>query len=311
MRIFHWPLALLAALLVLLAAPSARADGIFVTFSGHVTTPRTAAAAFDSTTSIPSNGSSASRPVSSLHLEIDDWSTAAALLRATSENEVFDLLLELTAPNVAGVETTYLSMRYTNATIHDETATYSANGNSASVTQALDILFQKVATSTPPPAQGTAAHSIPVRLTRQMIGKPALSPDLQVSDATIQSRTVANGAVAHLTSLSFSVTSPRDAATGQASGRVQRSPITVVKAPVPSYAGFVGRLLGETRVDFVQHRLGRADVTLYSLVVANAELTSESLEASGGAPTEKIVYTGNSFEFQNATAPTLAKYSIH
>ena len=109
MRFFHWPLALLTALLFFVAAPSARADGILVTFSGHVTTPRMPAAAFDSTTTVPSsNGSGGARPVSSLHLEIDDWITAATLLRAASENETFDLLLELTAPNAAGAETPYI-----------------------------------------------------------------------------------------------------------------------------------------------------------------------------------------------------------
>jgi type VI protein secretion system component Hcp len=299
----------LAAAAVVSFAPSARADGFFVTFTGGVNMPRTAGAAFDSTSQAPiqySFGTGQAKVVTPVHIEVDDWTTMPTVITALSSNAVFDVTVDFTKPNAQGVETTYLTAKYARASLTRLRGSYTAGATSTVVETiefaADDIQYATPATPSAPPPTTAAVGLKPGMppLVRLPIAPPTLSRTMivrvagsaAVTSATLKASTnpATNSAV---TQVSFEVQAPRDAI-GRAAARVlldtktQKSPDAATAAL--STAMSSNQSLNPVTIDFIAHQPA-GDATVYSMDLNNARVKSDQLDVSSGKSVETVLFT--------------------
>lgn len=310
MRIPAWIVAPLTALSVFVLSPAARADGFYVTFSDGVSIARTKGAAFDSTSAAPvsysSSSSHSARFSTALHVELDDYNQALALADAIDRVKTFSVSIDLTTPNSAGVETTYLTLKYTNAQLASVKLTYAA-GSPAVFTESMDILYEAVATSTPPAAVAVA-KTAPTRLVRGPLLVPSvaivkIAPVLGASASTLTNANLVIGGSpgwalpgVAITSFSTSVAQPHDAHSGLATGHAVRAAIAFSKSPAPpSLVASVSKPFTDVVFNFVNHSASGGDTILLSLKSPQMILTSDTVQASGGAATEQGSFTSTTY----------------
>ena len=127
---------------------------------------------------------------------------------------------------------------------------------------------------------------------------------------------------------SMEITSPRDVASGQASGRRQYKPLQITKRIGPSSPQFVqavttNEVLQTVTLDFVKTNANGEEIVFYSIKLTNASVASvrqhTASDASGGATSAKhtgadggadqledIAFTFQKIEIQNNESKTMA-----
>ncbi len=302
MRFAPWLLAAVAAVLVLIAAPSARADQAFLTLSGSVTTPRVPVMTYDAGTT-PAQSTGANVP--GLAVTLGDWTTVPAFIGAIVDNRTFTVALELTKPNAHGVETTYATMTYSNATLVSESANCApsnAAGGGPSAWQELAFQATSVAT-TFPDSSGHARPEVPRHVLAGVLARGTVAPDAQIGDAYVSSPQVSNGTVALISQvvLNINVWYPNRVRTVQIG-----SMVTKPVAP-PAYGGMLNKSLNLS-FSFVKHNPGVADRTLFTLKLNNAALVQDAV--SGNPATEIFNVAPTHFEFTEVSPPAGLRSSV-
>ena len=162
-----------------------------------------------------------------------------------------------------------------------------------------------VATEAPLLRRGTF-----VRREAPAVAAPAAAPHLD--DAYLRMPPVPGESADHagqirLTSFTMTVLAPRDLQSGLPTGRLMPKPITTSKAGGAASVALQNMFSQATSaplatVTFNQHRPGTTDLTLATLVLSDARLTSYALQVSGGASTAAmgLVYGSATFT-DNAT----------
>ena len=320
MRLPAWilaPLAALFAFAVLFFAPSARADGFYVTFSNGVTIARTKGAAFDSTSAAPvayaSTATGAKSMVTALHVEIDDYNQAMALAAAIDGGKTFSVSIDMTTPNASGVETTYLTYLYSSAQLANLKFTYTASPQPV-FSEVFDVLFGAIATSTPPAAPAKApltkiarpisVATVALMKSASIIGNTAAAT-LTNANVVIPPTPGWGSPGVAMTSFSVTVTQPRDVHTGVAAGQIQRGMVSFGKSPAPpSLAASVNNRFNNVAFNFVNHPASGSDTILLTMSVPQCVLASDTVQASGGTSSEQGSFSGATYTLTQGSSST-------
>jgi type VI protein secretion system component Hcp len=320
----------LVGLVALSLAPTARADGFFVTFSagqrGNPGVARIAGAAFDATgintldvTTLAQTGQALIKPV---HVEVDDVRPLAPLIGAETKNETIPLVtVEFTAPDAAGKEQVYMIGNYVNCNVSawqlafDPQAAPTTRGS-------VDFLYQTVTFTGPPkpkfaPPRPVAREAPLLRRGAFVRGdSPAAAvegaaaavaaPVPHIDDAYLRMPPVPGESVDHpgqikLTAFTMTVLAPRDPSSGRLTGTMFPKPIKMSKAGGAASLALQNMFTQantatSATVTFNQHRAGTTDLTLETLVINYAKLNVFSVQVSGAASGASMTLS-----FQTAT----------
>jgi type VI protein secretion system component Hcp len=315
-------LAFLAAVVVLFAAPAARADGFFITLSSNtVSTPRLAGAAFDSTSQPAVNMSTGAGTVSvtPVHVEVDDWGPAIQVLTMVTNNATVTATIDFTKPDASGADQVFLTATYKNAQIMAWTGTYTS-GNPAVLTQAFNLLSREVAYTTPAPASGGAspaapslrgglipAKLAPLALSRALLAT-RLGPRGPVNDAVLTAPTNP-AASAHISSFAFTITAPRDPQSGLATGRLTTT-LSVVKPLDSSTAAFSNAANNRSVLDPVTIDLMSGATKMFTLTLPRAQVASDTTQVSNGVSSEAMSLSIQKITLQNRTTNATWAFSV-
>lgn len=311
-----------AAGAVLALAPSARADGFYITFSGG-TVPlggRLVGGTLDAnsvtTTDVTGQATGAARPI--LKIELDDWDNVEGMINSIATNTELSALVEFTAPDANGQEQVYMTASFAHLLFtklevdYDATATPKAK-------QALELSYASVTYATPAPPATATTPTPGTRVVRTSLVRPmpskvptitrqvnmlartkiaiASSP-LRVDDAYLEAPGLTGESADHpgktrLLTLSAHIDAPRDTSTGQVSGKRQYKPLVLTKAtgtstPQLQQARASNKVFTSMTVSCVQKTTGQPDKTAHTLTLTNAVLTKDDLSVGGGSSSETL-----------------------
>ena len=320
-RILSCVLSALAATLVLLAAPAARADGFFITLtSDTVSTPRLAGAVYDSTSQAPVNVKTGfgTLSITPVHVEVDDWGAATQVLTMFSNNADVTATVEFTKPDGSGTEQVFLTATYNHASISGWTGSYTS-GNPSVLTQAFNFLFQRVDYTTPAPPSGGASPApiqrggpIPAKLAPAVLSRALLASRAvfrgPVNDAVLTAPTNP-AASAHLQSFTLSVTAPRDPATGLLAGRMTTTQ-AAVKPLDSSTASFSNAATNRSQLDPVAIDFMSGATKMFTVSLARAVVASDTTQVSNGVSSESMTLTTQKITLQNRSTNALWGFSV-
>lgn len=316
---------------VVALAPSARADGFFVTFTGaNGLGGRIAGASFQTSTTMATdpgaaNSATGSTTAAPVALELDEWSNVEALFDMQSRNQILGAKVEFTTPNAAGQEEVYMTATYTNVVIVEVTATFDTTATDSKVKQAVSFVFQNVQYASVPPPGSTVARLLPKtvpRLTRATTALHPLSPTTlapktamatapaptKVDDAYFKAAGFPGESSDHpgeskLVSVTIHTVSPRDSVTGQPSGTHIIKPVVITKAPGTASPKFQNALsqhnVFDATITFVQHNGTAPDGTSHTLQLNGASVVGDSMQV-GGTSRESITFGGTKRSMTNA-----------
>jgi type VI secretion system Hcp family effector len=328
--------AALCGVQLLALAPSARADGFYVTFasgSGAVT-GRLAGAEFDASQAVAPapNQATGQGPgkahVTPAHIEIDSSQALVPLLGAVTDNKLLNVTVEFTSPDAKGQEQVYMTAKYKNAHLTTWTASFSPQ-SSPTLKNAIDFAFQTVeynSSSAPSPTQSNkkiqsriAAKVAPVAapIIRRLPARPAPAAE-HVDDAYLQLATVPGESTDHpgqirLSSFSLEVMSPADSATGMPTGKMQLKPVAIVKATgaaTPALKSALARnaVLQTGSISFNQHHAGKPDQTIETLSLNNLRVASDSMQVSGSTSNEALTLVFQKAELKDNASAQMVQF---
>ncbi len=157
-----------------------------------------------------------------------------------------------------------------------------------------------------------------------LFGAPALGAEIYVTvegakQGRFKGESTRKGHEGKVPGISFhyNVKSPRDAASGQASGKRQHSPVTFVKewgASTPQFfqALFTGEPIRTVLFEFVRTSADGREVVFQTVKLSNAAIvevdeTASEPKSQSPSDTDKISFTFQRIEIENRTTGTRAE----
>lgn len=112
-----------------------------------------------------------------------------------------------------------------------------------------------------------------------------------------------------VSSYQFELTVPRDAATGQATGRRQFHPLTITKqmnqsSPQLLFAAATGENLTKVEINFFQTTRTGTEVNYYRVTLTNASISDVRQYSAGATVNEDVSFTFQKVEEDSLTAHT-------
>lgn len=325
MRIFSKAVGCLLGIGSLAAAGAARADGFWVTLkdgSGNVLGERVQGAVFDASATTPTTMSgdrSASPKYSPARIEIDQLSRLLVpSLDALAQNKKLSAVVEFTAPSGDAGEQVYMVATFSDVLVNDWQLSYTGGATPTAV-HTLELGYAKVVYAAPPPPAGKRPFplralptALPVVKRLSVVKAPA---PRHVDDAYLKSASLPDESADHsgrsrLTSYFHEVVSPRDAATGMASGKIVVKSLSTTKAvgaATPTLQSDLSthKVLPALEIDFVQH--GATETRLFAVQLDNASVTGDAVQVANGASAETTKWSAPKLKVVDDGAGTSAQ----
>jgi type VI secretion system Hcp family effector len=310
---------------LLALAPSARADGFYVSFSGG-TVPlggRLVGGALDasssSTTDLATGQTSGAHTRQPLKIELDDWDNLEGMINAVATNTTLSAVVEFTAPDANGHEQVYMNATYKDLAFTRLDVTYDAAAT-PKAKQVLEFTYSQVTYGTPAttatpttPTAGTRL-AVPTQLVRTMptrvptITRPMTTvsrlkmstavTSLRIDDAYMQGTNLTGESTDHpgqtrVLNVEAEILAPRDIATGQASGKRQYKPILLTKAmglstPQLQQHQAANQAISALTLTFVQKTPNQPDKTAHTIALTNALISTNTTLVANGTSAQKL-----------------------
>jgi len=268
-------LAAFAALAVFVFAPSAMADGFYVTFatSSGSSTGRVAGAVFDS-----SNARSA-------HVEIDDWTDVTELFSDCVAGKTMTVTVEF----IDASGKVYMTNKFGDARLANWRVTF-APGSSPALVEALDFAYARSETQTSSGASQQRAPTIARQVARTTVSS--------IGDAYMQVPSFPDDSTqrrgwSRVAGFTMSVQAPLGSSTGQSAGKTQFSAVTITKNMGADTASFQaaqarGQVLSGVDVVFTKETPQGLRQDVLTVKLSQVRVTTDAIQATSSAQTETL-----------------------